>query len=77
MPMVEREEVHAPTTSGNAVVTRIVRQANGKWSVEFDVNFEILVGDGRRVYVRKFMRAVSNEQRGRKRHAQPQSAERA
>lgn len=66
---VEREEVHAPETRGSAVVTRIYRQASGKWSVEFDVNFMIEVGDGRQVFVRKFMKACCNEQRGRKRRA--------
>lgn len=63
---VEREEVHVPTTSGSAVVTRIYRGANGKWSVEFDLNFEVLVGDGRKVFVRRYVNVVANEQRGRR-----------
>lgn len=64
---VEREEVHAPDAVGSAVVTRIYRHAAGGWSVEFDLNFTIAVGDGRAVYVRKFVNVTTNGQRGRKR----------
>lgn len=63
---VEREEVVAPGTSGSAVVTRIYRAANGKWSAEIDLNFRILVGDGREVFVRKYVNVITNEQRGRR-----------
>ena len=64
--MVDREEVHAPFAVGSAVVTRIYRQANGQWFAEFDLNFRIKVGDGREVFVRKYVNVSTNEQRGRK-----------
>lgn len=64
---VEREEVNVPWAFGSAVVTRIIRGASGRWSVEFDLNFRIGVGDGREVFVRKFVNVTANEQRGRKR----------
>ncbi len=63
---VDREEVHGPWAVGSAVVTRIYRGENGKWSAEFDLNFRIKVGDGREVFVRKYVNVVTNEQRGRK-----------
>jgi hypothetical protein len=63
---VEREEVSAPDAVGSAVVTRIYRGANGKWSAELDLNFKIAVGDGREVFVRKYVNVVTNEQRGRR-----------
>lgn len=63
---VEREEVPAPDAIGSAVVTRIYRGANGKWSAEFDLNFRIKVDEVRDVYVRKFVNVTTNEQRGRK-----------
>lgn len=66
---VDREEVPAPFAVGSAVVTRIYRAAAGGWSAEFDLNFRIKVGDGREVFVRKFVNVTANEQRGRKRHA--------
>jgi hypothetical protein len=68
---VEREEVHVPWAVGSAVITRIYRAENGKWSAEFDLNFRIKVGDGREVFVRKFVNVTTNEQRGRKRRADP------
>ena len=63
---VEREEVHGPFAVGGAVVTRIYRQANGQWFAEFDLNFRIGVGDGREVFVRKYVNVSASEQRGRK-----------
>lgn len=63
---VEREEVHVPEAHGSAVVIRIYRGASGKWSAEFDLNFRIAVGDGREVFVRKFVNVQTNEQRGRR-----------
>lgn len=66
---VEREEVHAPFAVGSAVVTRIYRAEAGGWSVEFDLNFRIKVGDGREVFVRRFANVRASEQRGRKRAA--------
>jgi len=68
---VEREQVHAPEALGSAVVTRIYRAANGKWSAEFDLNFAIEVGDGRKVFVRKFINVITNEQRGRRAQRRP------
>lgn len=73
---VEREEVNVPWAVGSAVVTRIARGAAGRWSVEFDLNFRISVGDGREVFVRKFVNVSANEQRGRKRRS-PTSTERS
>ena len=67
--MVEKEQIHAPGTEGTAVVTRIYRQANGQWFAEIDLNFRIHVGDGREVFVRKYVNVSTNEQRGRKRRA--------
>jgi hypothetical protein len=64
--MVEREEVYVPEARGSAVVTRIYRGPNGKWAVEFDINFAIEVGDGRQVFVRRYVNIGANEQRGRK-----------
>jgi hypothetical protein len=64
---VEKEEVNVPWAVGSAVVTRIVRGQAGRWSAEFDLNFRIAVGDGREVFVRKFVSVTANEQRGRKR----------
>lgn len=72
---VEREEVPAPFAVGSAVVTRIYRSENGRWSAEFDLNFRIAVGDGREVFVRKFVNVQTNEQRGRKRRALTQPGE--
>lgn len=67
---VEKEEVNVPWAVGSAVVTRIYRGENGKWSAEFDLNFRIGVGDGREVFVRKHVNVQTNEQRGRKRSSQ-------
>lgn len=64
---VEPEEVHAPFCVGSAVVTRIYRGAAGRWSVEFDLNFQIKVDGDRDVFVRKYVNVTANEQRGRKR----------
>lgn len=63
---VEREAVQAPEAIGSAVVTRIYRHTMGAWSVEFDLNFKIAVGDGREVFVRRYVNVRSSEQRGRK-----------
>lgn len=64
--MVERESVDAPDSQGSAVITRINRRPDGGWTVEFDLNYRIAVGDGREVFVRRFIRVRANEQRGRK-----------
>lgn len=66
---VEREEVPEPFAVGSAVVTRIYRAEAGGWSVEFDLNFRIKVGDGREVFVRKYVNVTANEQRGRRAHS--------
>lgn len=66
---VEKEQVHTPMAVGSAVVTRIYRAEAGGWSVEFDLNFRIWVGDDREVFVRRMVNVRANEQRGRKRRA--------
>jgi hypothetical protein len=66
---VEKEEINVPWSVGSAVVTRIVRGQAGSWSVEFDLNFRIVVDDDREVFVRRIVNVRANEQRGRKRAA--------
>lgn len=66
---VEPEQVHAPFAVGSAVVTRIYRTANGRWSAEFDLNFRIKADEHREVFVRRFVNVVACQQRGRKRGA--------
>ncbi len=66
---VECEEVPAPFAVGSAVVTRVYRAANGRWSAEFDLNFRIKIDQDRDVYVRKFVNVTTNEQRGRRRRS--------
>lgn len=65
---VEREEVHVPRAVGSAVITRIYRAEAGHWTAEFDLNFRIKVGDGREVFVRRYINVRANEQRGRRKN---------
>ena len=63
---VEREEYETPRAVGSAMVSKVSRAAAGTWSVEFELQFRILLEDGREVLVRKAVRTVATEQRGRK-----------
>jgi hypothetical protein len=63
---VEREEYQTPRAVGSAVVTKVARGAAGTWSVEFELDFRIMLDDGREVLVRKAVHTVATEQRGRK-----------
>jgi len=63
---VEREEHSAPRAIGSAVVSGVTRHASGAWSVEFELDFRILLDDGREVVVRKAVHTIATEQRGRK-----------
>ena len=63
---VERESHQTPRAIGVASVNRVVRNAAGSWSVEFEMDFKILLDDGREVLVRKAIHTIATEQRGRK-----------
>lgn len=66
---VEREQVVGVLYEGKAMPLTASRGASGGWSVEFDLNFRILIGDGREVIVRKRVTTRATEQRGRRRKA--------
>lgn len=63
---VEREEFEHPFAHGKVAVPRVVRQANGDWSVEFELNFTVALADGRRIHVTDRHVMVRGVQRGRK-----------
>lgn len=63
---VEREQHETPRAVGSAVVNKVSRGAAGGWSVEFELDFRIMLEDGREVIVRKAVHTVATEQRGRK-----------
>ena len=65
--MVDRETFDAPDATGSAMVTRLVRHANGAWGVEIDLNFSIRPDDQREILVRRYVSVKANGQRGRKR----------
>lgn len=65
--MVERESVEQPFALGSVSVPRAVRQKNGEWSVEFEIDFRVKIDDTRDVYVRRTLSVRATEQRGRKR----------
>ncbi len=64
---VEREEIDKPFAMGKAEVRALRRHAAGNWTAEFDVNFLILLSDGREIIVNRRVNVRANEQRGRKR----------
>jgi hypothetical protein len=64
--MVEREIFNAPEAEGSAVVTRLVRHANGVWGAEIELNFSIHPDDQREILVRRYVSVKANGQRGRK-----------
>lgn len=63
---VEREVHPGPRAIGAAAVSKVIRNAAGSWSVEFELDFRILLDDGREVVVRKAVHTLATEQRGRK-----------
>lgn len=63
---VETEEVIYPFAVGGVRVPRVVRRANGDWSVEFELNFRIKIDDAREVVVSDRHVMVRGNQRGRK-----------
>lgn len=65
--MVERESVENPAAVGQCAVQRAVRQKNGQWFVEFEINFRVKIDENRDVYVRRTVSLQASEQRGRKR----------
>ena len=65
--MVERESVEHPFAVGSVTVPRAVRQKNGEWSVEFEINFRVKIDETRDVYVRRTLSVRATEQRGRRR----------
>ena len=64
---VEREEIERPFAVGSCSVPRAVRQANGDWFVEFEIDFRVKIDNTRDVYVRRTVSLRASEQRGRKR----------
>lgn len=67
---VEREEIERPFAIGKCAVSRAVRQANGEWFVEFEIDFRVRIDDTRDVYVRRSVSVRAEAQRGRKVYAQ-------
>lgn len=63
---VEREEIKNPIILGSMIVSRIYRHPAGRWTVEFEMDFKALVGDGRTIHVKKIAKVTATEQRGRK-----------
>jgi hypothetical protein len=66
---VETEEILHPFAVGSVKVPRVVRQPNGDWSVEFEINFRVKVDDTRDVVVSDRHVIVRGQQRGRKARA--------
>lgn len=64
--MVEREQVEHPFAVGSCAVPRAVRQKNGSWFVEFEIDFRVKIDDARDVYVRRTVSLQAAEQRGRR-----------
>lgn len=64
---VEREQVDNPFAAGSCSVPRVMRGANGEWSVEFRLDFYIRLNDGREIRVSdRHVSVKASEQRGRK-----------
>lgn len=63
---VAREEVLRPFAIGSVAAMKATRQANGDWSVEFDIDFRVKVDESRDIYVRRTVVVRATEQRGRK-----------
>lgn len=63
---VEREDFTYPLAHGKVAVPRVTRQANGDWSVEFELNFTVSLPDGRRIEINDRHVMVRGVQRGRK-----------
>lgn len=63
---VEREKHNSFGFNGKASPLQLVRQANGEWGVEFDMDFTISLRDGREVIVNKRVNVRANEPRGRR-----------
>jgi hypothetical protein len=64
--MVERETVENPVAIGSCAPLRAVRQKNGSWFVEFEIDFRVKIDDTRDVYVRRTVSLQAAEQRGRR-----------
>ena len=63
---VERETIEHPFAVGSCAVPRIVRQANGDWFVEFDIEFRVKIDETRDIYVNRTVSLRAYPQRGRR-----------
>lgn len=64
---VEREVIVRPFAAGSCSVPKAVRQPNGQWFVEFDIQFRVRIDDDREVKVDRSVSVQAQPQRGRKR----------
>lgn len=63
---VPRETVSFPFAVGSVKVPQAVRGENGRWSVEFRIEFRVRIDDTRDVLVRRTVSLQATEQLGRK-----------
>ena len=64
--MVDREQITLPGAIGTCTALKAVRQKNGEWFVEFQLDFVINIDDTREVAVHRKVSLRAEAQKGRK-----------